>query len=706
MKNLADEPDRFTKLKEKSFYRKSISKLLAVFIVAGLFFTACEDDPTGVDDPDPDPEVEASFTIEPESPNVGDAVTLDATGSSVTNNGEIEYSWTLTTPEGSEAELESETSEITSFTADVAGEFDISLLVSANGASDAASEAIAVTAEEEISSNISDDRTLSSEVTYFVTDQIDITAELTIEPGTEIYFEAGTGFELPEMQGAIIADGTEEEPILFSGTSEQPGWWNGIYVRESGNVLNQLNWVTVEYGGGEEFFRSGSGNVIVGRSDESSSIEITNSTIRHSESYGIWVNSDSDLPVFEGNVITENEDAPVNMPASSINQLDATSSYTGNSDDYIFVRSGNDIDANDVTWKNLDVDYRIGGGDSVVITDGVTLTIEPGTTLKFESSSYIDLDEQGGLVADGTEAEPIVFTGTTEQAGWWNGIYVRESSNPQNELDWVTVEYAGGEEFFRSGSGNVIVGRSDENSSIEITNSTIRHSDNYGIWVNSDSELPGFEGNLITENEDAPVNMPASSIHQLDASSSFTGNSDDYIFVRSGHEISSDDVAWENLDVNYRIDGGDSVVITNGVVLTIEPGTTLEFENDSHIELDEQGGLMADGTESEPIVFTGTTEQAGWWNGIYVRESTNPSNVLDWVTVEYGGGDEFFRSGSGNVIVGRSGGNDSFIDITNSVLRNSETHGLWVHSDSAVNEDACEVNTFENNSGDDCVVND
>ncbi|REL33488.1 right-handed parallel beta-helix repeat-containing protein [Rhodohalobacter sp. SW132] len=684
----------------------SNSGLFTIFIIAfGLLLVSCDDDdPTGPDlDPDPDPEVEASFTITPESPVMGDEVTLDAGESEITD-GEAEFSWTLNTPAGSEAELDSESGEVTGFTADAAGDYNVDLVVTANGVSDGAAEVIEVTAEEEISSNITDDRTLHSEVTYFVTDEIDITAELTIEPGTEIYFESGTGFELPEMNGAIIANGTEEEPILFSGTSEQPGWWNGIYVRESSNALNQLNWVTIEYGGGEEFFRSGSGNVIVGRSDDSSSIEITNSTIRHSESYGIWVNSDSDLPEFEGNTITENEGAPVSLPASSIHQLDAASTFAGNNDDYVFVRSGNDLDSDDVTWENLDADYRIRGDDSIEITNGVTLTIEPGATLKFESAGYIDLDEQGGLMADGTEAEPILFTGTTEQAGWWDGIYVRESNNTQNVLDWVTVEYGGGEEFFRSGSGNVIVGRSDEFSSIEITNSTIRHSASDGIWVNSESDLTVFEGNTITENESAPVNMPASSIHQLDATSGFTGNADDFIFVRSGHEINNEDVTWENLDVNYRIGGGDSVEITDGVTLTIEPGATLEFENSGYIDLDEQGGLMADGTEAEPILFTGTTEQAGWWDGIYVRESTNPQNLLDWVTVEYGGGDDFLRSGSGNVVVGRSN-NDSSIDITNSVLQNSATYGLWVESDGTVNDDACDVNTFENNSQDDCLIN-
>lgn len=705
MKNRAVVPGNFPKSKEKSFYRKSISKLLAVFIVAGLFFTACEDDPAGVDDPDPAPEVEASFTIEPESPNAGDEVTLDATGSTVTNNGDIEYSWTLTTPEGSEAELESETSEITGFTADVAGEFDISLLVSVNGVSDAASEAIDVTAEEEISSDISSERTLSSGVTYFVTDEIEITAELTIEPGTEIYFEAGAGLEIPEMQGAIIADGTEAEPILFSATNEQPGWWNGIYLEQTSNINNVLNYVIVEYGGGEEFRNSGSGNVIVGRQHrDDSSVEITNSIIRYSDSNGIWVHSNGDLPNFNHNTFAGNGDAQVNIASNRVHRLESNNIFDdGSEDDRVYVRSGYDIEDEDVTWKALDVPYLV-GPDAIEVL-GVNMTIDPGSILEFESGGELRLADNGGLIADGNDNEPILFTGTHEQAGWWNGIYFEEPNPAGNRLNHVTVEYGGGTEYRNSGSGNIVIGRQfREDASVEITNSTIRYSDSNGIWVRSNGELPGFENNSIENNDDAPVSIASNRVHNLDAGSTYSGDSDTYVYVRGGSDIEDEDVTWEALNVPYRVNSSTIEVL--GVGLTIEPGTTLEFESGGQLRLDEHGGLIADGTDNEPIIFTATNEQAGWWDGIYLEESSFAGNVLNYVTVEYAGGTEYNNSGSGNVVVGRLFRDDSNIDITNSTLRNSDSYGLWVHDNGNVNEDACEVNTFESNSGEDCVVND
>ena len=116
--------------------------------------------------------------------------------------------------------------------------------------------------------------------------------------------------------------------------------------------------------------------------------------------------------------------------------------------------------------------------------------------------------------------------------------------------------------------------------------------------------------------------------------------------------------------------------------------------------------MVADGTEEEPILFTRTEEQPGWWDGLYVRESDNLNNQPNWAIVEYAGGEDYFRRGSGNVVVGRGRTDPSAIDITNTTLRHSDGHGLWVHEDNGtVNDDACDVNTFEDNGGEDCVIN-
>ena len=57
-------------------------------------------------------------------------------------------------------------------------------------------------------------------------------ATLTIEPGTTLYFAPGTGIKV--QSGALIADGTAINPIIFTSENEYgngtpaPGDWNGI----------------------------------------------------------------------------------------------------------------------------------------------------------------------------------------------------------------------------------------------------------------------------------------------------------------------------------------------------------------------------------------------------------------------------------------------------------------------------------------------
>ena len=113
-----------------------------------------------------------------------------------------------------------------------------------------------------------------------------------INPGVKIKFEAGGGIQLISQQGALIADGNADNKILFTATDPQPGWWDGIWIKDSSNLNNKLDNVIVEYGGNEDVNRySSPANVIVGSgaSSDSSSIDIINSTLSYSDSYGLYV---------------------------------------------------------------------------------------------------------------------------------------------------------------------------------------------------------------------------------------------------------------------------------------------------------------------------------------------------------------------------------------------------------------------------------
>ena len=79
----------------------------------------------------------------------------------------------------------------------------------------------------------------------------------------------------------------------------------------------------------------------------------------------------------------------------------------------------------DTTWKK-DTVYTL--KTLIYVTNGATLTIEPGTVVQGDRTSALVVARDGRLVAAGTAAEPIVFTGSAPAGqrggpqGDWGGL--------------------------------------------------------------------------------------------------------------------------------------------------------------------------------------------------------------------------------------------------------------------------------------------
>ena len=97
----------------------------------------------------------------------------------------------------------------------------------------------------------------------------------------------------------------------------------------------------------------------------------------------------------------------------------------------------------DMTLKAADNNLLRG---FVYVTDGVTLTIEPGTVIKGEKSSKGSLIvERGGkLIAEGTAEKPIVFTSDQPKAsrtyGDWGGLILCGKSIVNNTAGEAQIE--------------------------------------------------------------------------------------------------------------------------------------------------------------------------------------------------------------------------------------------------------------------------
>lgn len=90
---------------------------------------------------------------------------------------------------------------------------------------------------------------ITSTFSFFTELTVD-NATLTIEPGTNILFEASTGLMIDE-DAALIAAGTASDPISFGGVVASPGSWSGIYVNASTLITNEISHASIQYAGAE-----------------------------------------------------------------------------------------------------------------------------------------------------------------------------------------------------------------------------------------------------------------------------------------------------------------------------------------------------------------------------------------------------------------------------------------------------------------------
>lgn len=123
---------------------------------------------------------------------------------------------------------------------------------------------------------------------------------------------------------------------------------------------------------------------------------------------------------------------------------------------------------------------------SIVVPTGVTLTVEPGTTVKFESLKGLMV--QGMLVARGTEQHPITFTSNKVSPGRgdWGSIHFTDSSTDAafdgsgNYVSGSIIQYAVIEWAGSSGVDGAVNIRS---SSPWIDHNTIRNNWASGVYA-------------------------------------------------------------------------------------------------------------------------------------------------------------------------------------------------------------------------------
>src|SRR2546426_874609 len=308
----------------------------------------------------------------------------------------------------------------------------------------------------------------------------------------------------------------------------------------------------------------------------------------------------------------------------------------------------------DVTWGVADTLYIATG--AVTIRAPWTLTIMPGTTVRFDPGVHLFVD--GQLKADGTLAKPITFAANTSSLTPWGGIQFNASSS--GSVSWSTFDRVDraisatdsspdiiSNKVIQAGAGFVFL-----RSSSYISSNTIVRATNVGVYANASSvqisgnainntavgiqiEQPGFptiSGNRITN---VSSGFAMGILVTGGATASIDGNT--VQGVRGSPGLAGIGPGAPGRDgtigVGIYVSGAPSASLTSNAVESVSGGRG----GDGQANTGGTGGRGGNGGSAAGIVVVGTTNPMIQWNTVTTMTGGNGGSGGGSATTTTGG---------------------------------------------------------------------
>ena len=329
----------------------------------------------------------------------------------------------------------------------------------------------------------------------------------------------------------------------------------------------------------------------------------------------------------------------------------------------------------DTTWYQACSPYIVSG--NVLVSQGVTLTIEAGVEVKFANN--IGLQVNGTLIARGTPTNHILFTSNqpSPSAGDWISIFFASPSADAtfdtdgnyiggSILEYCEVHYGGG-----SGSSGTI---RIESSAPYINHSTISNGASNGLYIYQGS--PRISNSVISNNAQRGIhiyNYPGGGTVTV-SNNTIRNNTQDGIYAYLyGNQTAtfSGNLLQSNGGAGIRASSGWLTIASNNVDSNSGGGINLDGEGCTNAQISNNtitnnsastgGGINANpgwcGTTTTISGNTITNNQAniggalnvsgGGRNRVYIRNNTIENNTATSNAVVYFNGsnsDEFVHN--------------------------------------------------------------
>ncbi|MGB5521151.1 MAG: putative Ig domain-containing protein [Polyangiales bacterium] len=522
-------------------------------------------------------------------------------------------------------------------------------------------------------------------------------ATLTVEPGAVVMLAGGTNRRIDVgtgTAGALVADGGRagiDDQIVFTRFQSIAGpapssHYRGL--RFGANIISgttALRNVVVEFGGRVNTDTNrGAVEVLSGAAPV-----ITGSIVRESLNYGLYARAGAgseSIGWFDGNRLTSNGRAPINIGSDDVSTLGPNLDLFGNGEDRVFVR-GSLVSRADASWANYGVPYYL--SNDISVRDGSTMTIAPGTEMRFAAGRRLAVStngEDGTLVAAGSPEAPIRMLA---DSGTWDGIHFDDRIGAGTVLRNVRVEGFGSGVYGGLRVDNPVT----PSARVAIVENCVFRSDEagaLGVYVSVDAGLRSFENNVLDVTGTSVTAAMAGFDDVLSPSNIYEAP----LQVRAG-SIAGADMVWHKpvaSDASTQpIRPTGSLSITNGS-LNIHAGNRVEMPLDGAIRMTESQ-LVVDGSPSEPVVLE-PVAGADYWNGILLRGSgAGVTRISNAMLLSAGSSPTSGAATSRAAIaVEPNGGNPATPAIANTVIAGSNGYGM-TFADTTHCGGACNDNT-------------
>ncbi len=450
---------------------------------------------------------------------------------------------------------------------------------------------------------------------------------LTIQPGTVVGFQDDLHVRI-RGTSQLVADGTEELPIVLTGITKERDAWEGVGL-EGTDQTHVLAWTTIEYASGDVPVSSSQPAGL--KVSDDVTVRLEHSTLQENAGYGLWLGTPAEVTGEGGNTMTANTLGPAWTYGVEVEHVLAGGSMiTGNDIDDVVVYPGT-ID-NDSEWPFGIFRILDPSGQQFDVTG--SLTLGPGVELEFEGDDeMLRVLAGGSLTAVGTAQDPVRFTGTVPTPGHWGGVQFIGSNSEDNRLEHVVVEYGGGTDGKTNRANLMIEFDGGVGSRVEVVNSTFRHSEDYGVYVELGVDLAEFATNTLTQNALGPLSIDAPLMRFVAGDNQLTGNAIDEITVHAGTNRGLDDgTTLLDFGLPYYIKRFNSTEWEIRAGLTIQPGVEMQMDPDMILSFEQGGSLSAAGTSTNPIVLERHGLEA--WGGLRFIDA---SGELDYIEITDGG---------------------------------------------------------------------